>query len=308
MTLDQRLAAAKTPAEKRTTGRLRPLQFPGWLRLGFRVGSRVAPELAARVTRRLFFRPPPVRRRGEQAEALQRGARFDLRTERGGRVAGWSWGDGGDRPPVLLLHGWGGHAGQFASFLSPLEDRGFRVLALDLPAHGDSSGSEASIRHFAEAIEEAARVFGPFSGIVAHSFGCAATTYALARGLEVDRVVFLAPPAAFATFFRRVATGLGISEAVERRFTEIAEDWLSLKFADVEPIRLARAQEVPLLVLHDAGDDEVPFEEGEALAQAWPGARFEPTQGLGHYRVLRDHRVTRAAATFLVPEGETPDS
>jgi pimeloyl-ACP methyl ester carboxylesterase len=301
MSLDLRLAETKSPTEKRTTGRLRPLRFPGWMRFGFRVGSRFSPELAARVTRRLFFRPPPVRRRDEQAEALLRGARFDLRTERGGRVAGWSWGDGA---PVLLLHGWGGHAGQFASFLAPLEDRGFRALALDLPAHGDSSGSEASIRHFTEAIEEAARVFGPFAGIVAHSFGCAATTYALARGLEAERVVFLAPPAAFATFFRRVATGLGISEAVERRFTEIAEDWLSLKFADVEPIRLARAQDVPLLVLHDSGDDEVPFEEGEALAQAWPGARFEPTQGLGHYRVLRDHRVTTAAASFLAREGE----
>ena len=296
MSCEPKPQAAVPSYEKSTTGRLRPLRFPGWMRFGFRVGSRVSPALAARVTRKLFFTPPPVRRRGDQSAALARGSRFDLRAPRG-RVAGWSWGEG---KPVLLLHGWGGHAGQFSALIDPLEDRGFRSLALDLPAHGDSSGSVASIRHFAEAIEEAARVFGPFAGVVAHSFGCAATTYALARGLEARRVVYLAPPAAFETFFGRVATGLGISDDVKRRFTEISEDWLALKFADVEPLRLARGQDAPLLIVHDHGDDEVPFEEGQALANAWPGARLEATTGLGHYRLMRDRRVATAVGDFLI--------
>ena len=184
-------------------------------------------------------------------------------------------------------------------FVDALEERGLRVLALDLPGHGESEGTLSSLRHFAEAIEEAGRVFGPFAGVVAHSFGCAATTLALHHDFEARAVVYIAPPGRFSSFFDRVAASLGVSQEVQDRFIQIAERWLGIAFADVEPWKLALEQNEPLLVLHDPADDEVPFSEGEELAAAWPGARFEPTSGLGHYRILKDRRVIAAAADFL---------
>ncbi|MGZ5446135.1 MAG: alpha/beta hydrolase [Thermoanaerobaculia bacterium] len=47
----------------------------------------------------------------------------------------WSWGEG---PAVLLVHGWGGHAAQFQSFVEPLVRAGFRAIAFDAPSHGSS--------------------------------------------------------------------------------------------------------------------------------------------------------------------------
>jgi len=41
------------------------------------------------------------------------------------------------------------------------------------------------------------------------------------------------------------------------------------------------------------------FEEGEALARAWPGAQFHATSGLGHNRILSDPAVIARAAAFL---------
>jgi pimeloyl-ACP methyl ester carboxylesterase len=55
----------------------------------------------------------------------------------------------------------------------------------------------------------------------------------------------------------------------------------------------------PLLVVHDAGDREIPVRGGEALAKAWPGAEFEETSGLGHYRILQDSAVVRMAVDFV---------
>jgi len=50
---------------------------------------------------------------------------------------------------------------------------------------------------------------------------------------------------------------------------------------------------VPLLVLHDAGDREMSFEEGVELAARGPRAELRRTEGLGHLRILRDAGASR---------------
>jgi pimeloyl-ACP methyl ester carboxylesterase len=65
------------------------------------------------------------------------------------------------------------------------------------------------------------------------------------------------------------------------------------------PQRLAHALNVPALILHDADDHDVPWQEGATLAAAWPGATFEKTSGLGHRRILRDPTVVARAVEFL---------
>ena len=55
----------------------------------------------------------------------------------------------------------------------------------------------------------------------------------------------------------------------------------------------------PLLVVHDRDDREVPWEDGAAIAAAWPRARRLDTEGLGHQRILRDPAVTQAVADFI---------
>src|SRR6185295_11999735 len=157
--------------EKSTIDRLRPIPFPGWLRAGFGLAEGLAPGAAARMARRIFFTPPPSRVRPEQQDLLDRAQRFELETP-DGPVVGWSWGQG---ETVLLVHGWGGHAGQFAGFVEPLVQKGFRAVALDLPGHGSSRRSLSSLRHFATAIAHAGELFAPLAGLVAHSFGSAAS-------------------------------------------------------------------------------------------------------------------------------------
>jgi len=296
------MSAPRSP-EKSTIDRLRPLPVPRALRAGFRIAGAVAPGLAVSAARRLFFTPPRQRARPEQSGVLASGRRLEIATSEG-RIAAWSWGRG---PSVLLLHGWGGHAGQLAPFVAPLRRRGFRVVAFDLPGHGESSGRQASIRHFARAIGEGAEAFGPLAGIVAHSFGGAAATLAFDHGLYARAAVYVAPPSRFDTFFARAAEGFGLDRRLRGRFERRAQDWVGLRFEEVEPRRLARHQDAPLLVVHDRGDDEVPFEEGEELARLWPGAELELTEGLGHYRILRDPAVVERAAEFLTSRAAATD-
>src|SRR4051812_35441051 len=89
----------------------------------------------------------------------------------------------GDRgPAVVLMHGSGGNAGVWRSKLEGLSDVA-RVVALDLPGHGRSSGSFATIdeavaivRAFVEALALERVVIGGHSmgGAIAQSFVLAA--------------------------------------------------------------------------------------------------------------------------------------
>ena len=141
---------------------------------------------------------------------LSRASRCDFTSE-GHKVAAYSWGDG---PPVLLVHGWGGHAGHLADFVAPIVEAGFRAIAIDLPAHGRSGGRLSSLVHFGTAIIVAAHRFGPLHGIVAHSLGGAGVIRAVIGGLSAGRVVLLAPPAQFNDFWRLFRRSLGMPDAV----------------------------------------------------------------------------------------------
>ena len=46
--------------------------------------------------------------------------------------------EGGQRraPAVFLVHGWGGYSYSFAEMIPALVHAGYRVVALELPAHG----------------------------------------------------------------------------------------------------------------------------------------------------------------------------
>jgi pimeloyl-ACP methyl ester carboxylesterase len=291
-TLDAALVIA---SEKSTTGRLRPVPAPSWLRAGMRLASALAPGTAARIASKLFFTPRRARVRDFEREVLSRGELFAL-TVRGDRVVGRAWGQG---PTVLLAHGWGGHSGQMTAFVDPLVAAGFRAVAVDLPGHGESAGSVSSLVHFAAALSRAAALFGPVQGLVAHSFGAAGSTYALSCGLAAERAVFFAPPAGFESFWARFRAGVGVSQEVLDRMLRAAEDWLNVRFDGIAPRDLAARMTAPLLVFHDPEDGEVPFEEGAALARRWPGTELRPAAGLGHLRILRDERCVAETVEFL---------
>ncbi len=275
---------------KSTNGRL----WPALLRAEFRGLARFAPGLSDRRAAALFHtprrkrRPPP----GTPGLPAQR-----LSVLSGSlRLALWSWGQG---PTVVLAHGWNGHPAQLSSFIRPLADAGFRVVAFDQPAHGRSSGRATTVLEMAEALQAIARTVGPLHAVVAHSLGATATTLALFDHLPATRAVLIAPPAAPEHFVRRLAALLGLSaERTEGMLAEVQRR-VGAHLESLDLRRLASWVRQPALILHDVTDREVPFAHGQAIAEAWPAARFVPLAGLGHTRVLADPSVVHAAVAFL---------
>jgi pimeloyl-ACP methyl ester carboxylesterase len=272
--------------------------FPRWLLATLRAFSAllsiVAPRVAGALAVRLFGTPQRHHRPAWEREILERGSRLRL----GSNLAARSW--GATRAPiVLLVHGWEGRGTQLGAFVDAFVDAGFRVIALDLPAHGDSIGTRTDLVECTEALRKVARDLGPVTGIVAHSFGGAVTTLAIERGLDVKSVVLISSPSSVDDVVARFGRMLGLGARAMRAFRRGLEKRTGVKLADVEIYERAATLEVPALIVHDHRDRDVPFTDGERLAARWPNAALMATSGLGHRRILRDADVIRRAVEFV---------
>ena len=266
------------------------------LRRGFRAASRLAPGATAWGAEVLFRTPPRWDRTASERRSLGE-AVFAFVPTRTGRLATWRWGD--KRPVVLLVHGWGGHAGRLSRFAPALSRAGFTVVSFDAPAHGLSDGLHCSLPEFVDSLRLLADHFGPPAGVVAHSLGAAAATVAMSQGLAMPRAVFLAPPADCEKGADGFASFLTLSDEVRHAMKSRFTARYRFTWPDVCVAALAPRMTSRLLVFHDRGDRRVPFKDGEAIVAAWPGAELIPTLGFGHHRILRNADVVRRTSLFL---------
>ncbi|MEO8635045.1 MAG: alpha/beta fold hydrolase [Gemmatimonadales bacterium] len=269
------------------------------LRAAFQTAGRAAPGQAARVAERIFCRPPAARPRPSEAEFLATGTPLSFKTC-AGTLAGWSWGAG---PVALLVHGWGSRAARFRVLAPALVSAGMRVVAYDGPGHGLSPGTETNLPEYATVLQEVTEQLGPLEAVAGHSLGGAAIAVALFRGLTIRRAVLIAPFGAAADFVDRFAELIGLPAAAQQQMVVNLERRLGFHFSDFIIADLVKQLSTPVLVIHDRDDEDIPLAEGEAIAAAWPGARFHRTAGLGHHAIMRDAETARLVARFMSERG-----
>ena len=252
------------------------------------------PQAAARLSFDLFLRPRRFPRPAREVEALASARSLLVPTDRTIHAAphtlrAWVWGDEG--PTVLLVHGWQGRGAQLATLVPRLLDEGYRVAAFDAPAHGDTPGTHSSLFSFRDAVLAMDDALGPFHAIITHSMGGAAVVLAAKERPIAGRFALLCPPSDVRDFTRELTRTLGLSEATRHEVHRRLERRFGVPLEAISGPALAAERTEPLLLVHDRGDREVPFDRGEALAKAWPGAELVATDGLGHRRILADPSV-----------------
>lgn len=273
-------------------------------RLALRTFQRVWPAHGVRLAFRLFGTPLPPR-------WLQRRKPWDA----GWRVERWPFEDASltvyaqpaapHGPVVLLLHGWGGHAGQMLALAQALAGQGLRPVLVEMPAHGRSGGSVSNLPQFARAIDYVCATLRQqghgLRAVVAHSLAANAAAYAASRGLPVERLVLLAPPASPRGYVRLFGHVFGLSEATIAGIQTRIETREGVLLAQFEPDAVGARIRIPTLVVHDREDRINRFADGQAYARSIGGAELLPTDGLGHRKILKDEGVLGRVAAFLAP-------
>ena len=265
-----------------------------------RVTGALSWRAARRPVARLWFtpwrRPESSRARRRHAEWLSGVTPISIRAA-GRDLAGWRAGDG---PTILLVHGWADRAAGLGAFIEPLVRRGFSVVGVDLPAHGESPGTQTNAFEIAEALVDIQRELGGVDAVVAHSIGALMTVVAMDDGLDVGRVVLVAPLTRAEHAVDRFAAIFRLSgRAVRALRTEIVERFGSNVWTRLSADLVATGLRVPALIVHDEDDAEIDSSDSSLLASAWPGARLMTTKGLGHSRITRDEEVVSEISNFL---------
>ncbi|TGE28157.1 alpha/beta fold hydrolase [Hymenobacter metallicola] len=274
------------------------------LRLKFRLLTVISTTVAFQSAWRLFTTPRKLAVKVWEAAALADARRFEVPFEQG-HVVAYEWNPAGKRT-VLLVHGWEHRASFWGAFAQGLVAAGYRVIAFDGPAHGASSGRRTTLPMFGAAIQTVADQVGPIWGVVAHSFGAAATAglpVHFNNGQLLPRLVLLSVPGSTPAVFQRFADLLELPGSVLARMTEFAEARHGRRSESYSLTQVGH--QVPAeraLLLHDRADETIPFHEAEAIARSWPGLDFRPTTGLGHNRIMRDPDVISQVVAFLQPE------
>lgn len=185
------------------------------------------------------------------------------------------------------------------AFIQPLVSNGFRVVGVDLPAHGTSDGRRSSIPECGWAVEHLLRLYEPVYGAIAHSMGGVVTTNALSRVGAVERLVYLGVGNDVGVITRRAAAQMDFTPGLYEEFQRLAESRFDVRFTDYVISTHAPTRPESMLALHADNDREVPLADARAWTVHWPGAQLEVHAGLGHTRILRHPDIVARATDFL---------
>ncbi|GCC50132.1 alpha/beta hydrolase [Chryseotalea sanaruensis] len=256
----------------------------------------VSPVLAARWFQHLFFTPIRYKSPEKELEIARSAQQYKLLVgEKNIQI--YTWGEG---VSVLMIHGWAGRGTQFRKFVEPFTAQGFKVVAIDGPAHGKSDGSKTEIMEFARVIESVYNKEQAVA-IIAHSFGGVASLYAMANGLQNKVQINIASPTIGEEIIKSFLKALKASERIGKLFRDFILKQTGKRFEEFSALEIVKQipHEFDLMLVYDEDDDEVTMEHAHAIKKVYPQANLFQTKGLGHNRILKEDRVINRCVTFI---------
>jgi pimeloyl-ACP methyl ester carboxylesterase len=246
-----------------------------------------------------FFSPSKYELKTGDEEILARGHNYRIPFD-GGELAVTTWGSSG--ATVLLMHGWGGSRSQMTGFVNPLLSAGYRVIAYDQPAHGDSDGKMTNLLEIAPTMDLILKQEGNFDTVIAHSFGTLITSYSLVKRN-------FPPPSRLVYFgaFNQLMDSLPRFQVISGLPDEIIDGFRVMLYENfgqgvLEAIvheKLAPQIDIPVLMFHDVADNVTPIEDSRAIANVWKSVQYIETEGLGHRGALQSGEIHEQVIRFL---------
>lgn len=260
---------------------------------------KISPYLAEKFARKLFITPIkhkiPKREFHMEAESVQTKLFVPAINK---EIVVYSYGNSNKK--ILLVHGWSGRGTQLVKIADALLENGYSTISFDAPAHGKSGTKTTLMLEFIESVLEIEKSFGPFEFAVGHSLGGMSILNAIKNGLQVKKVVVIGSGNSVINIVNTFVEKIGLPNKVAVIMRNSFEKKYHFDMESFSAYVVAKEVKIPVLVIHDNDDDDIPISEAYHLAENLSDKEVLITNNLGHRKVLGDSAVITKIIEFLM--------
>jgi pimeloyl-ACP methyl ester carboxylesterase len=268
------------------------------LRLYFNSIGLLFPDYSANFLINLFSSPLTRVIRSKEKDVLKQSRQEQLLVA-GVSLQVYTWGEG--EKMAMLFHGWQSNAGSLGAFVEPLLAEGYKVIAFDAPAHGNSQGKKANLVYFKRAAKALFQKYGTPELAVGHSLGANSIIMtAFEDALEIPKVVLISPLNRLMSVFEEMQEQFSIPDRLFDLFIDKFgrnsgyefRDFYFHKFGERGPLE-------SVILLHDKNDRITSFSHAEEMKEGWPSLYLKGIEGSGHYKILWSEETLQSAMNFI---------
>jgi pimeloyl-ACP methyl ester carboxylesterase len=200
---------------------------------------------------------------------------------------------------ILLVHGWSGRGTQLVKFTEAFEKLGFQIVSFDAPAHGKSPGNTTLMPDFIASILEIEKQFGPFEAAIGHSLGGMSLLNAVKEGFKIKRLTIIGSgdivKDIIDDFVKKLQLNSKIGDLLRIHFEKKSNRTMD----SYSSFHAASEISIPVLVIHDENDEEVPVSCAHHIHQHLKNGDLMITKNLGHRKILGDAAVIQKTIQFI---------
>ncbi len=200
---------------------------------------------------------------------------------------------------VLLVHGWSGRGTQLFKIGDALIKEGYSTISFDAPAHGKSPGNSTIMTEFIASVFELEKQFGPFEIAIGHSLGGMAVLNAAKSGLQVQKIAVIGSGDIVQDILDNFISRLELKPIISVKLRAHFENKYNESMDNYSAYKAAAELDLPVLVVHDNQDYEVPVQAGINIHQHCKNGELMLTEGLGHRKILGDSQVIQKIIEFV---------
>ena len=217
---------------------------------------------------------------------------------------------------ILCSHGFEGRGTNFYKFISKLIERGFRVLALDHPMHGNTEGNETGCHVFGCSLNCILYYIKEPIILLAHSLSneTVSMNYYISDENTKNKIkgyVGISVLDKLTDSITKFGKLSGLDDYSSKLFMEKNLEKLGMDLRFFIVSEAIKNFNFPCLIVHDDKDKEVPVEcainVSKNISENFQTYKigdkefpcFYKTTGLGHRRIIRDDNVVNVVVDFI---------
>jgi len=205
--------------------------------------------------------------------------------------------------PLLLVHGWDSNIGSMSNFAFNFSKENYKVIAINLPAHGKSKQVHTNMFECKNTVKEVLKHynFKESISIIAHSFGSGVIAYALSEvNVHVDRLVFLTAANKIDEIFLEFKNFINLGDKSYQMMVQKANELLGENLLElITSEKLLKSNFDKGLIIHDKFDKVLPYRNAETIGYSVKNIEVMPFEKIGHYRMLWNDEVLKATISYI---------